>query len=117
MIIELLGECGADAVSVENKDDVVATPEKLGADAPIFGDIDAYNVPVNGTPEQVEQAVKDAVERASMPAAGPRYLAHGSQGEDASPHEGGEGIWKTSPREQPFLPSREDGNCRLRHGS
>ncbi len=61
MIIELLGECGADAVSVENKNDVVATREKLGEDALIFGDIDAYSVLVNGTPEQVEQAVKDAV--------------------------------------------------------
>ncbi len=63
MIIELLGECGADAVSVENKNDVVATREKLGADALILGDIDAYNVLVNGTPEQVEQAVKDAVDK------------------------------------------------------
>ena len=63
MIIELLGECGADAVSVENKNDVVATREKLGEDALIFGDIDAYSVLVNGTPEQVEQAVKDAVDK------------------------------------------------------
>jgi [methyl-Co(III) methanol-specific corrinoid protein]:coenzyme M methyltransferase len=63
MIIELVGECGADAVSVENKNDVVATREKLGEDALIFGDIDAYNVLVNGTPEQVEKAVKDAIDK------------------------------------------------------
>ncbi len=63
MIIELLGDCGADAVSVENKNDVAASRAKLGPDALIFGDIDAYNVLVNGTPEQVAEAVKAAIDK------------------------------------------------------
>jgi [methyl-Co(III) methanol-specific corrinoid protein]:coenzyme M methyltransferase len=62
-ILDKVSECGADAVSVECKNDVAATREKLGADALILGDIDAYSVLVNGTPEQVEQAVKDAIDK------------------------------------------------------
>jgi [methyl-Co(III) methanol-specific corrinoid protein]:coenzyme M methyltransferase len=61
LIIELLGDCGADALSVESKNDVAATREKLGPDALIFGDVDAYGVLVKGQPEDVEKAVKSAI--------------------------------------------------------
>jgi [methyl-Co(III) methanol-specific corrinoid protein]:coenzyme M methyltransferase len=60
-IIELLGNCGADAVSVENKNDVVASRNILGSDALIFGDIDAYGVLVAGKPKDVDKAVKRAI--------------------------------------------------------
>jgi [methyl-Co(III) methanol-specific corrinoid protein]:coenzyme M methyltransferase len=62
-ISELLGACGADAISIENKNDVVATRKLLGPSALIFGDIDAYNVLVSGKPNDVENAVKDAIEK------------------------------------------------------
>ncbi len=62
-IIELLGDCGADAVSVENKNDVVNTRQILGPEALIFGDIDAYNVLVAGKPQDVEAAVKAAIDK------------------------------------------------------
>ena len=62
-ISELLGACGADALSIENKNDVKATRKVLGPDALIFGDVDAYNVLVAGKPEDVENAVKEAIEK------------------------------------------------------
>jgi [methyl-Co(III) methanol-specific corrinoid protein]:coenzyme M methyltransferase len=62
-IIELLGDCGADAVSVENKNDVANTRRILGPEALIFGDIDAYNVLVAGKPQDVEAAVKSAIDK------------------------------------------------------
>ena len=62
-IIELLGDCGADAVSVENKNDVVNTRQILGPEALIFGDIDAYNVLVAGKPQDVEAAVRAAIDK------------------------------------------------------
>ncbi len=60
-IIELLGDCGAEVLSVENKNDVAASRKILGPDALIFGDIDAYGVLVAGKPKDVDEAVKKAI--------------------------------------------------------
>ncbi|MFQ6137071.1 MAG: MtaA/CmuA family methyltransferase [Candidatus Hydrothermarchaeales archaeon] len=60
-IIEMMHECGPTAISVEQKNDVKATREKLGEDALIFGNIDPYNVIVKGTPNEIEQSVKEAI--------------------------------------------------------
>ncbi len=60
-IVELMRECGADAISVEQKNDVAATRQKLGKDAVILGNIDAYNVLVTGKPSDVESAVAAAI--------------------------------------------------------
>jgi [methyl-Co(III) methanol-specific corrinoid protein]:coenzyme M methyltransferase len=60
-IVELLGDCGAEVLSVENKNDVVASRKILGPDALIFGDIDAYGVMVAGKPKDVDEAVKKAI--------------------------------------------------------
>ncbi|MCP4024378.1 MAG: methyltransferase [Desulfobacteraceae bacterium] len=43
MIIEMMHECGADALSVDQKNNVVETREKLGNDALLFGNFDPYN--------------------------------------------------------------------------
>ncbi len=43
MIIEMMHECGADALSVDQKNDVVQTREKLGNDVLLFGNFDPYN--------------------------------------------------------------------------
>jgi len=61
-IIEQMAVCGADALSVEKKNRVADTRRKLGPDALIFGELDAYNVLCLGKPEQVEQAVKEAID-------------------------------------------------------
>jgi [methyl-Co(III) methanol-specific corrinoid protein]:coenzyme M methyltransferase len=61
-IIEQMAACGADALSVEKKNRVAETRRKLGPDALIFGDIDGYGILTQGTPAQVEQAVKEAID-------------------------------------------------------
>lgn len=61
-VIEQMALCGADALSVEKKNDVAETRRKLGPDALIFGELDAYSVLVQGTPDQVERAVKAAID-------------------------------------------------------
>lgn len=42
MIIEMMHACGADAISVDQKNTVVETREKLGNDVLIFGNFDPY---------------------------------------------------------------------------
>jgi len=55
--------CGADALSVEKKNNVTETRKKLGPDVLIFGELDAYGVLSQGKPDDVDRAVKEAVER------------------------------------------------------
>ena len=42
MIIEMMNECGADALSVDQKNNVVETRAKVGNDVLIFGNFDPY---------------------------------------------------------------------------
>ena len=61
-IVELLNECGADALSLEKKNIIKDTRSKLGPDVLIFGDIDPYGVLVQGTVDDVDKAVKEAID-------------------------------------------------------
>jgi [methyl-Co(III) methanol-specific corrinoid protein]:coenzyme M methyltransferase len=60
MIIEMMHECGADAISVDQKNDLVVTREKLGNDILIFGNFDPY-----GTLTTLEEtsAVADVIKK------------------------------------------------------
>lgn len=60
-IVEQMAACGADAISVEPKNHVAETRKKLGPEALILGNIDAFGVMVAGTPEDVDKAVKEAI--------------------------------------------------------
>jgi len=60
-IVEQMAACGADALSVEKKNNVAETRRKLGPAAIIFGELDAYGILSQGTPDQVEKAVQDAI--------------------------------------------------------
>ncbi len=60
-IIDQMYLCGADAVSVDHKNHVAESRQKLGADALIFGNLNGYNVLVLGKPDGVDKAVKDAI--------------------------------------------------------
>lgn len=60
-IVEIMATCGADAISVEQKNHVAETRRKLGPEALILGNVDAFGVLVQGTPEDVERAVKQAI--------------------------------------------------------
>lgn len=42
MIIEMMHECGADALSVDQKNNIIETRKKLGNDVLIFGNFDPY---------------------------------------------------------------------------
>ena len=61
-IIEQMASAGADALSVEKRNDIAETRRKLGPDTLIFGDIDAYRVLVEGNPDDVDKAVKEAID-------------------------------------------------------
>lgn len=56
-VIDIMNECGADALAVEPKNDLEKSREVIGPEPLVFGAIDAYNILVNGTPADVEQAV------------------------------------------------------------
>ncbi len=60
-IVEQMAACGADAISVEPKNHVAETRKNLGPEALILGNIDAFGVMVEGTPEDVDKAVKEAI--------------------------------------------------------
>jgi len=62
-IVEQMVLCGADAISVEKKNKVDETRKKLGPGAMIFGELDAYGVLSQGKPDDVDKAVKEAVDR------------------------------------------------------
>jgi [methyl-Co(III) methanol-specific corrinoid protein]:coenzyme M methyltransferase len=62
-IVEQMALCGSDAISVEKKNDVAETRKKLGPDLLIFGELDAYGVLSQGKPDDVDRAVKEAVDR------------------------------------------------------
>lgn len=62
-IVEQMALCGADAISVEKKNDITETRKKLGPDAIIFGELDAYGVLSQGKPDDVDRAVKEAIDK------------------------------------------------------
>ena len=61
-IVDQMALCGADAISVEQKNDVVESRKKVGPDMPILGNIDPYGVIAQGKPEDVHNAVKESIE-------------------------------------------------------
>lgn len=60
-IVELMYACGPEAISVEQKNDIATTRQKLGEDAVILGNIDPFNVLAKGSRQDVEEAVKNAI--------------------------------------------------------
>jgi [methyl-Co(III) methanol-specific corrinoid protein]:coenzyme M methyltransferase len=62
-IVDQMVLCGADAISVEKKNNVAETRKKLGPDVLIFGELDAYGVLSMGKPGDVDKAVKEAVDK------------------------------------------------------
>lgn len=60
-IVEDMAACGADAISVEQKNHIAESRKKVGHDVLIFGNIDTFKLMVNGTPEDVDNAVKEAI--------------------------------------------------------
>jgi [methyl-Co(III) methanol-specific corrinoid protein]:coenzyme M methyltransferase len=60
-VVDQMAECGADAISVGQKNDLAATRDKLGPDVVLLGNLDPYNVLAMGRPEDVERSVKGII--------------------------------------------------------
>jgi len=60
-ITDMMGLSGADAISIEERNHAAVSRKKLGPDAYIFGNIAGYTTMVAGKPEDVDQAVKEAI--------------------------------------------------------
>ncbi len=56
-IVTLMAQSGADALSVDQKNDLAASRGKL-PDALLFGNIDPYNLLVQGTPDAVQAGIR-----------------------------------------------------------
>ncbi len=58
MIVEQMALCGADAVSVDQKNTLAETRQKIGSDLLLFGNFDPYGTLVTMPAEEVDQVVK-----------------------------------------------------------
>jgi len=59
MIIEMMGDSGADAISVDHKNTLAETREKIGDGMLLFGDYNGFTLPNSAT----EQEIKDYIKR------------------------------------------------------
>lgn len=62
LIIEMMHECGADALSVDQKNNMVESRKKLGNDALILGNFDPWNTLVQVEASQVEPVIKKCID-------------------------------------------------------
>ncbi|MBI4317087.1 MAG: MtaA/CmuA family methyltransferase [Chloroflexi bacterium] len=62
-IIEHMAQCGADALSVDHKNDLEATRARIGKGPVLLGNLDGYNVLVLGTPELVRNATRECIDK------------------------------------------------------
>lgn len=61
-IVEYMMECGADALSFDQKNDIGRTRERLGDKVIILGNLDPYNLLALGSKEQVKESVKYCID-------------------------------------------------------
>jgi len=61
-IMDAMNGCGARALSVDQKNDLRETRNTIGPEPILLGNFDPYNILVKGTPEDVENAVRDCVQ-------------------------------------------------------
>jgi len=62
LIIELMNDCGAEAISVDHKNTLSETRSKIGNDVLLFGDYDGFTLPGQASPEEIEQAIKSCID-------------------------------------------------------
>jgi len=65
LMTESIKSTGCKAYHFGNSMDMVTLLEKMGPDVPVMGNIDPAGLFRNGTPEAMEQAVMDLMERCS----------------------------------------------------
>jgi [methyl-Co(III) methanol-specific corrinoid protein]:coenzyme M methyltransferase len=62
LIIEMMNDCGADALSVDQKNNVAESRKKLGNDALILGNFDPYKSLVEMDSSEVEAVIKKCID-------------------------------------------------------
>lgn len=62
MIIEMMNDCGADAISVDQKNNVIETRKKLGNDVLILGNFDPYGTLVQMDAAEVAPVIKKCID-------------------------------------------------------
>jgi [methyl-Co(III) methanol-specific corrinoid protein]:coenzyme M methyltransferase len=62
MIIEMMNECGADALSVDQKNHVAESRRKLGDEVLLLGNFDPYGTMVQMDASEVEDVIKKCIE-------------------------------------------------------
>jgi [methyl-Co(III) methanol-specific corrinoid protein]:coenzyme M methyltransferase len=61
LIVELMNECGAEAISVDHKNTVADTRAKIGEDVLLLGDYDGFTLPKEATVEEIRAAIHQCV--------------------------------------------------------
>jgi [methyl-Co(III) methanol-specific corrinoid protein]:coenzyme M methyltransferase len=61
-IIKYMEECGADALSVDHKNDLKQSRKDLKPETLLFGNLDTFKNLVQGTPAEVEEAVEGCLD-------------------------------------------------------
>jgi [methyl-Co(III) methanol-specific corrinoid protein]:coenzyme M methyltransferase len=62
LIVEMMNECGADALSVDHKNNISESRKKLGDDVLLFGNFDPYKTLVQGDVSEVEPAIRKCID-------------------------------------------------------
>ena len=62
MIIELMNECGADALSVDQKNNIAESRKKLGNDVLLLGNFDPYGTMVQMDVSEVKPVIKKCID-------------------------------------------------------
>lgn len=62
LIIELMNDCGAEAISVDHKNTLSETRSKIGNDVLLLGDYDGFTLPGQASIEEIEQAIKSCID-------------------------------------------------------
>ena len=62
LIIEMMNECGADAISVDQKNNLAESRKKLGDDVLLLGNFDPYGTLVTGEVSNVEPVIKKCID-------------------------------------------------------
>jgi [methyl-Co(III) methanol-specific corrinoid protein]:coenzyme M methyltransferase len=62
MIIEMMNECGADALSVDQKNNVSESRKKLGDEVLLLGNFDPYETLVQMNASEVNQVIKSCID-------------------------------------------------------
>jgi len=63
LIIEMMNDCGADAISLDHKNTITETRKKLGDDVLLLGDFDAYGTLVEMDASEVAPIIKDCIDK------------------------------------------------------